>query len=345
MNNSIIFFVKIKKEFLYKWEYYENDINMLKRSYENVYICNSYLDFFIYIFKFKKTDIFCWWWHNSSPIIILGRILNKKVYCTGAIHMFDYSGAPDFYSKSFFYRFFSKISLKYASINLFISEDQLLSITSHLQVNNPILLHSSLSIKDPIKTLETKNLILNYSNFNKIQFLYFSWLTESQVLRKGLIPLLKAFSIYLKNSNNNSILIIGGKDGGYLNYIKDYIEKLKISNNIIFKINVSIEEKNNLYSTSNLLIAPSYMEGFGNATLEAMSYGCPVVVSRFGASHEVVGNTGYIINEIDEDSILDILNNYNTLSNKDKLNQKIAAFNRANEIFSFESRVQKFLNL
>jgi glycosyltransferase involved in cell wall biosynthesis len=131
----------------------------------------------------------------------------------------------------------------------------------------------------------------------------------------------------------------------YLNYIKDYIEKLKISNNIIFKINVSIEEKNNLYLTSNLLIAPSYMEGFGNATLEAMSYGCPVVVSRFGASHEVVGNTGYIINEIDEDSILNILNNYNTLSNKDKLNQKIAAFNRANEIFSFESRVQKFLNL
>ena len=105
MNKSIIFFVKIRKEFLNDWEYYENDIEMLKFKYKNVYICNSYLKTILFFLKYKQTDLFCWWWHNSTPIIILGRLLKKKVYCTGAIHMFDYSGAPDFYSKSIFYRF------------------------------------------------------------------------------------------------------------------------------------------------------------------------------------------------------------------------------------------------
>ena len=54
---------------------------------------------------------------------------------------------------------------------------------------------------------------------------------------------------------------------------------------------------------SDLLITPSHMEGFGNATLEAMAFGCPSLVSRYGASPEVVGESGFIINLINSEEI------------------------------------------
>ena len=60
------------------------------------------------------------------------------------------------------------------------------------------------------------------------------------------------------------------------------------------------------------------MEGFGNSSLEAMSFGCPALVSRFGASPEVVGKTGYIINEINAESIAEVIVDYAKLSYDEK---------------------------
>ncbi len=343
LKKNIIFFAKVDLDYIRDWEYYNNDIVMLKSFYKNVFICNSYFNFILLFFKEKNSDIFCWWWHSSLPIVLFSRLFGRIVFCTGAIHMFDYSGAPDFYKRSFLYKISNKISLKFATYNLFISKDQFLSITSHLNVNNPIILYSSLSFN--YKKNEIVNNYQNINNPNDFNFLYFSWLTASQVKRKGLFHLIDAFYSLLKLNTCHATLTIAGKDGGFLNEIKHYIKNLEIEKYIIFKINVTEGEKIKLYQDSDLLISPSFMEGFGNASLEAMSYGCPVLISRYGASCEVTGNTGYIINEISSKHILDCLINYTSLCINQRSQMRKNAFARANHEFSFEKRVANFRNI
>jgi glycosyltransferase involved in cell wall biosynthesis len=53
---------------------------------------------------------------------------------------------------------------------------------------------------------------------------------------------------------------------------------------------VSDDELKSLYSSAACFIYPSLYEGFGLPPLEAMSNGCPVIVSRAGALPEVCGD-------------------------------------------------------
>jgi glycosyltransferase involved in cell wall biosynthesis len=335
---KVIFFAKVKAEYLSKWEYYNNDVLMLQRCYDEVIVCNSYLEAFWVMVCNRSADLFCWWWHSSLPIILLAKFFRARIFCTGAIHMFDCSGAPDFYTRSFIYRLANLLSLRLADFNIFISNDQLLSITSHIKTQNPVLLYSSLPPKpEIIETLYYKS-----PHRNSITFLYFSWLTLDQVSRKGLLPVLEAFSDFVKDHDCDARLIISGKSADALKFINARIQHLNIISNVDFRLDVTHENKIELYSNSDLLLAPSYMEGFGNATLEAMACGCPSLVSAYGASKEVVGETGFIINLIDSKSILEKLVAYSRMNYKQREQMRIAAWSRASVNFNFENRLKLF---
>lgn len=327
--------------FLNKWEYYKNDIDMLGDSFNNVIICSNYLSCFYNILINPKAIIYCWWWHTSAPIILFSKIFARFVICTGAIHMFDYSGAPDFYNRSFFHRFLIRFSLKYSSLNIFISQDQYDSVSSHIKVGDYIVLHSSLS-KNTSYTHNDLHENTYIKNSNELKFLYFSWLSIYQIQRKGLLYLIDAFSLFVKNINKHSRLIIGGKSGDALPLIYSYAKTKDVYANIDFLLDVDASQKKSLYISSDLLITPSYMEGFGNATLESMSYGCPVIVSRFGASHEVVGNSGFIINSISSESILDKLIEFYNMTNSSRKELRFSSFSRAHSLFNYDLRVKKF---
>jgi len=49
-----------------------------------------------------------------------------------------------------------------------------------------------------------------------------------------------------------------------------------------------------LYAQAELLVLPSFDEGFGLPVIEAMACGTPVIVSNGGALPEVVGDAGLI---------------------------------------------------
>jgi hypothetical protein len=143
---KILFYIPVKNDFVFFWEYYKNDKEILEDISSKLYYSNNLLSFLYSIFKVDY--VYCWWWHSSILQIIIAKILRKKVICTGAIHMFDYSGTKDtFFKKNFFYRIFAKISLYLADANLFISNDQKRQIASHIKVNNPKTLLLSLEKK------------------------------------------------------------------------------------------------------------------------------------------------------------------------------------------------------
>ena len=58
-----------------------------------------------------------------------------------------------------------------------------------------------------------------------------------------------------------------------------------------------------LYNTATVFVMPSFYEGFGLPILEAMSCGCPVVVSKEGSIQEVAGDAPFYVDAYDVNSI------------------------------------------
>lgn len=62
-----------------------------------------------------------------------------------------------------------------------------------------------------------------------------------------------------------------------------------------------------LYANCFAFVYVSLFEGFGMPVLEAMSCGAAVVVSNTTSLPEVVGNSGLMVNPLDEDAICQTL--------------------------------------
>lgn len=346
MRKKVIFFARVKAEFLNKWEYYKNDIDLLKSIYPEVVVCTGYRQFARAIFSVEGGgDVFCWWWHASFPVILLSRLLNRKVFCTGAIHMFDLSGAPDFYRWPLLNRILTKGSLYLATTNVFISEDQLRSITSHLNVPRSIRIYSGLPKNFSLAPPKYLDGWAQSSSRRTITFLALCWLNKDQVKRKGIEELIRAFKILVASKNISTKLIIAGHPGDAVLSLRALVNSLELDNFVEFKLGVDAAEKSTLYKGADLLVTPSYMEGFGNASLESMSVGCPALVSRYGASVEVVGDTGLIANEITPEAIFAKLIAYTHLSIEGRLEMRTRAWIRATTLFRFSGRVIEFENL
>lgn len=143
--------------------------------------------------------------------------------------------------------------------------------------------------------------------------------------KKNLINLIKAF-IYLKRTYNiaQKLLIVGAKGWKYSD-IFDYCENSPLKNEMIFLGYINEDELPSLYTLAELFIFPSYYEGFGLPVLEAMSCGCPVIISNRGALPEISGG---LCLQFNPDSVEEIAKTIlktitNTNVTKDRIDKSI----------------------
>ena len=334
---KILLFIPVKESYTQLWEYYKNDRDILEDISSDIYYSNN---FFSFISSILKVDyVYCWWWHTSIFQIIISKLLRKKVICTGALHMFDYGGGDTFFKRNFLYRILHRISFYLADVNLFITNDQKKQIASHIKVNNPRVVYSSLEknhLKDYFRIKKDKK-------NNKTTIIASTlWLTKSSIKRKGLFETLDALD--LLSNNEFFFYIIGKKDNGYESLIKK-IESLKIKEKIRILTDLPTKDKFNILENTDLYLQPSHYEGLGNAVIEAMSRGCVPIVSRFASQPEVVGNIGYIVNEINKNEISYKILEYLNLSVEDKIKLRNNILDFSHDKFSYDNHLKKLKSI
>ncbi|MCM8819700.1 MAG: glycosyltransferase family 4 protein [Candidatus Omnitrophica bacterium] len=96
-------------------------------------------------------------------------------------------------------------------------------------------------------------------------------------------------------------LVLGGFRGWKNEEIHSLIKKS--NGDIKFLGYIREEELGKIFNLASMFVYPSFYEGFGLPPLEAMSCGCPVVVSNASSLPEVCGEAAYYIDPNDIESI------------------------------------------
>lgn len=162
---------------------------------------------------------------------------------------------------------------------------------------------------------------------------------------KNLELLIKAFA-KIKDEIPHFLIIAGTKDkDAREDEINVLINKFNIQNRVIQLIKPDDETIINLYSFADLFVFPSLIEGFGLPPLEAVSLGCPVILSDIPILRETFGEAGLYFNPYSEEAlakaILKVISNSEfkiTLLKKQKERLKIFDKDKIIEqyIFLFE---------
>jgi len=154
---------------------------------------------------------------------------------------------------------------------------------------------------------DDKNLVINQLTKKHLKmstkpvFVYLGWLVE----QKGIFDLVNAYrdSNILKSCK---LVIIG--DGHQYEKINNDIKKYHLSN-IELKGWCTTTEVKTILKNSDILVLPSYAEGFPNAIIEAFTFGLPVISTNVGGIPDSVKNgwNGFIVKPGDRNQLKDAM--------------------------------------
>ncbi len=125
----------------------------------------------------------------------------------------------------------------------------------------------------------------------------------SAISKADILPLIKVFKRLLVCNQDKklTLFIAGSEEAGYryFYHIREYCQKLGISDRVIIKDKVSYKERGKLYSVADIFTSPidSIQETFGLTPIEAMACGIPQVVSDWNGYRETVQHeyTGFCV--------------------------------------------------
>jgi len=154
---------------------------------------------------------------------------------------------------------------------------------------------------------------------NPIRLLSIGGLIES----KGFIYLIKAVKMLNENNINVVLTIIG--EGKQRSDLENLIKKLKLDEKVILKGNILHSQLKDYFNKTHIFVLPSLFESFSVVTIEALSCGIPVIVTKCGGpEYFVTDEVGLIIKKENEnilaDNIEKMINSYKYY-NKNKIRQ------------------------
>lgn len=218
-----------------------------------------------------------------------------RVYRLPYILRFGGKGFRDLQNQSLFWRLLVSVTLSNAlggivvgetlkeDVDLFISRDRLVTVPNAIEWQ-PLM-------RQPLRK-------------EYVQVLFLSNLTPS----KGPMEFLKAAKIVIHQEKSIRFVLAGAVwSQPFYQELQSYISNAELSDFVEMPGGVYGEQKEDLFSSSDIFVFPTYYETFGIVNVEAMRAGLPVISSPEGAIPEVVqdGVTGYIVNPKNPEEIAD----------------------------------------
>lgn len=230
----------------------------------------------------EQFDLFLYLKTHGNPLMInfsgLGPIHYKNQICT--IHDLSYLINPAWFSRNYyrFYRYCTPVLAKNCKKIITVSNYSKNEITRLLKVNPDKVCviynavdFSNIKPSGPEK-LSTQPYILSVGSIDP---------------RKNLVKLFEAFN-KSQIKDKYRLVLVGEKANIFSTIDSDDINKNWLGY-------VSDEELVYLYKNASLFVYLSLYEGFGIPPLEAMSLGCPVILSDIPVFHEIFGDSAYYV--------------------------------------------------
>lgn len=139
---------------------------------------------------------------------------------------------------------------------------------------------------------------------------------------KNTQSLIHAFAILPKYIREKyELRILGIRNSKTLSQYKQLSKALGIEKKIIFLDYQTDKQVETLFQEATLFIFPSLFEGFGIPLIEAMKFGCPLVVSNVSCLPEVAGAAATYFDPYNNFSIADAIRN--VIENEEDRNLKV----------------------
>ncbi|MGH9375465.1 MAG: glycosyltransferase family 4 protein [Terriglobia bacterium] len=107
----------------------------------------------------------------------------------------------------------------------------------------------------------------------------------------------------LEGMPSNYRMVLAGSDGHRAAETHNYIRRAGLGGRVTGLGYLAQEELARLYQAADVLLFPSFEEGFGFPVLEAMAFGVPVVAAQASSLPEVGGDAALYVNPYDERDI------------------------------------------
>lgn len=304
-------------------------------------------------------------WHTLKEQIILPWIFYKENL--DLLH-FPYFSFPIFYPKKFIvtihdlifdhyktgktstlpplfylikkigYRLVLWTSINRAKAIITLSKDAKNEIVDHYKANPQKIIVTYES-----GLLEDKRNNFKLSQFQNIRTLQpFILYVGNAHPHKNVESLIHAME-YIKKEKKDWKLVLVGSDNFFYPRLEEYIKKSTVADSIIPIGEVPNTELGVWYRFAKAFVTASKMEGFGIPPLEAMSVGCPVIVSDIPVFHEIYSDAAVYFNQNNPPAIARVI--LETVNNKKRIDQLIQQGHQRSKMYSWEKMVEETVRI
>lgn len=280
----VLFYSSVRTKRMFSiQQYYKTDINILKELGYKVLLSNTVRDFL----AFRRYDIaFIYFYKYGFFAALFAKLCGKKVIFTGGI---DYLHLPFAGRKLYtFQRIFFRLSTFFSDVNILVSNSDKKNVEKAIGPLSPQKFPLSFHVVDTAAyrcadLTSKKKLVITISWMLKVD----------NVLRKGVDKSLLLFKELHQLDPEYRMLIIGPKGEGS-DYVEQLIAKEGLSEWVTLTGAIDEATKINYLQESSIYTQLSVYEGFGIASIEAMSAGNIIVHTAQGGLADAAGDNGIV---------------------------------------------------
>ncbi len=278
----VVFYCRDSVDNIRSMEYYRQDLEALRALGHEVVVCNRYRDI-----PLRFDVMYVWWWTYALAPVMLARLLGRPSMVTG-VYNFRFenkSHGSDYFARPWYQRLLIRLATLLTNANLFVSEREFKEVPAYFELKRSYYFPCAVG---------DEYFAANRAGPARSGMLNIAWSGTENLKRKGVWDILEAMHL-LKARGVDFSLTLAGKRGDAYPELQRRISELGLQENIRLAGEVTMQEKLDLFSRAKLYLQPSYFEGFGLATAEAMAAGCCVVTCDVGEVRNVVADGGLYV--------------------------------------------------